>query len=178
MNDQGCGSRSGALRKVEDLNHTGLGVLEHFDVTVDDLPAGQAFLFLGLSGAGKSTISTMLAGIGATKVSDELVITLRENEGWVAEVTPFIGSVGLPHGRRFPLGALNLLIQAPEHHRSPAPVRSALPQLLRHTVTFGRDVSVKAAVLDLVVELLEAVPCYELEFAKRPDVADAILLTC
>ena len=139
---------------------------------------GVAQLFLGISGRGKSTIAQLLADIGATKVSDELVIVRRGPQGVEAIVSPFIGSLGLPHGREFPLGALNLLVQAPNHSRRRVAATEALPQLLRHAVTFAREPMIVGQVMDLLIGVLDEVPAYELEFAKRSDVAEAILLTC
>ncbi len=139
---------------------------------------GIAQLFMGVSGRGKSTIATMLTNIGATKVSDELVIVRTTPAGAEAIVSPFIGSVGLPYGKSFPISALNMLVQASQHHRRPIAVPEALPQLMRHTVSFAREPTIIQSILDLQLALLAAVPCYELEFAKRADVADAIFLTC
>ena len=139
---------------------------------------GIAQLFLGISGRGKSTIAQILEDAGATKVSDELVVVRRCPGGFEAVVSPFIGSVGLPHGKSFPLGALNLLVQAPTHARRDVSAKEALPQLLRHAVTFAKGPAIVGDVMDLLLDLLAKVPCYELEFARRADVADAILLTC
>ena len=142
---------------------------------------GVAQLFLGISGRGKSTIAAMLAdrdeGASATnitKVSDELVIVRKTEGGAEALVSPFIGSLGLPHGQSFPLGAFNMLVQAKEHSRRSISTAVALPQLMRHAVNFARDPQVLSRLLELQLSFCADVPCFELEFAKRPDVATVL----
>jgi len=138
---------------------------------------GRAQLFLGVSGAGKSTIAELLSQSGAgRKISDELVIA-RVGRRAEAVVAPFIGSVGLPHGERFELVALNFLVQAREHQRRALDAAESLPQLLRHAVSFANTPARIGEVMDLATELLDAVCAYELHFAPSADVATAIGLT-
>jgi hypothetical protein len=138
---------------------------------------GRAQLFAGISGAGKSTIAALLAGGDVHPISDELVIATCRNNQASAIVTPFIGSTGLPHGERFELAAIHFLVQAPEHRRRRLERVEALPQLLRHVVSFATEPSAIAGVMDLAAALLDAVDAFELRFAPRADVAAAIGLT-
>ena len=56
---------------------------------------GRAFLFAGVSGAGKTTISR-LAPPDATLLTDEISYLRREGEGYVAYGTPFAGELAKP----------------------------------------------------------------------------------
>jgi hypothetical protein len=140
---------------------------------------GAAQLFLGVSGAGKSTIARLVVEAGAARpLSDELVVVSVAGDRPEVVVAPFIGARGLPHGERHALVALNLLAQASAHHRRELRRVEALSPLLRHMVCFGRRARLGGTALELAAALLAAVPCYELQFAPRSDVADAIGLTC
>lgn len=133
---------------------------------------GEARLFLGKSGAGKSTIAALLHDAGAgRKISDELVVVSVAGGRPEAVVAPFIGAAGLPHGERYPLASLDLLVQAPRHHRRRLGAAEALGPLLRHLVSFARAPAANARVLDIGAELVARVPCFELSFAPRADVA-------
>lgn len=133
---------------------------------------GEARLFLGKSGAGKSTIAALLDGAGAgRKISDELVVVSVAGEEPEALVAPFIGGAGLPHGARYPLASLELLAQSPQHRRRRLGPAEALAPLLRHLVSFARSPAANARVLEIGAALVDRVPCFELAFAPRADVA-------
>ena len=53
---------------------------------------GKAFLFAGVSGAGKTTISR-LAPADATLLTDEISYVRKQNDGYVAFGTPFTGEL-------------------------------------------------------------------------------------
>src|ERR1035438_8270934 len=56
---------------------------------------GRAFLFAGVSGAGKTTISR-LAPPDATLLTDEISYLRREGDGYTAYGTPFAGELAQP----------------------------------------------------------------------------------
>ena len=143
-----------------------------------------ALVFSGVSGAGKSTISTMLAEhCGALKLADELLFVSKSGVSksgsrWHVTVAPFKGSEGLPHGESRELASVNFLVQAPEHHRKPIAPATAMNELCRHVVTYARAPKTSAKILGLVADLVSAVPCYELEFSKHPSVGEVLGITC
>tara|TARA_R110002073_G_scaffold74100_2_gene181038 strand:- start:28432 stop:29256 length:825 start_codon:yes stop_codon:yes gene_type:complete len=138
-----------------------------------------ALVFSGVSGAGKSTISTMLAEhCGALKLADELLFVSKSGGSWSVTVAPFKGSEGLPHGESRELASLNFLIQAPEHHRRRIAPAAAMNELCRHVVTYARAPKTSAKTLSLVADLVSSVPCYELEFSKDPSVGEVLGITC
>src|SRR5205085_1975329 len=72
---------------------------------------GKAFLFAGVSGAGKTTISR-LAPPDATLLTDEISYVRRDGDGYTAYGTPFAGELAKPgENIQAPLGALYLLAQ-------------------------------------------------------------------
>ena len=73
------------------------------------------FLFAGVSGAGKTTISR-LAPADVTLLTDEISYLRRNGEGYVAYGTPFAGELAkVGENIRAPLAALYLLAQGPEN---------------------------------------------------------------
>ena len=138
-----------------------------------------ALVFSGVSGAGKSTISTMLAEhCGALKLADELLFVSKSGGEWRVEVAPFKGSEGLPHGESRELASLNFLAQAPKHHRKRIAPTIAMNELCRHVVTYARAPKTSTKILSLVADLVSSVPCYELEFSKHPSVGEVLGITC
>lgn len=137
-----------------------------------------ARLFLGESGAGKSTISSMLgdSSLACRKISDELVAVVYDEQRsrWLAHVTPFIGGAGLPHGQSWPVKELYFLRQAPVHRRTRRPTTLALRELLRHVLAYVAEPDTADRVLGIAVQLATEIPCYELEFRKDLEVADVL----
>ena len=70
---------------------------------------GEAFLFAGVSGAGKTTISR-LAPPDAHVLTDEISYVRKEADGYFAYGTPFAGDLARPgENLRAPLAAVYLL---------------------------------------------------------------------
>jgi len=128
------------------------------------IAAGRAYVFAGASGAGKSTLSK-LAAPGA-RLSDEIVLLVKNRRGWRAHGTPFAGE--LPGGRRAsaPLGALYFLEKATAWSRRPIPRGEAARRLLRCVLSFGADQRQSLRLLDAAENLVQSVPCFALRFAK------------
>ncbi len=148
--------------------------------------AGRAAVFAGKSGAGKSTIAAMLKAHLPTleAISDELLVLAPTGAPdaaagpcWEAHVTPFLGSAGLEPGLRRPLGDIHFLVQAPHHRRAPLEPGPALRELLRHVLVYVAEPATAARVLSAAAQLVAAVPCYRLEFAKNPAVARVLGIT-
>lgn len=142
---------------------------------------GEALVFLGESGAGKSTIAAMLSGLDSCRsLSDELLIVTPgahrhdRHRAWVA---PFIGSDGLPHGASAPIKGLYFLRQAAEHRCSPLATPRALEQLMRCTLSYSPGPRTTQAVLDAGIGLLSTAAPHVLEFAKDLGVAQVLDIT-
>jgi hypothetical protein len=140
---------------------------------------GGAAVLAGKSGAGKSTIASMLAGVsGFERLADELVIVMPgANQGFDVHVPPFLGGVALPHGAHAPLAEMHVLVQARHHRRTPLARTEAVRALLPHVLAYVAEPETAAHALAAGAALAAAVPCYRLEFAKDPGVARVLGIT-
>lgn len=139
------------------------------------LRKGQAFLFAGVSGAGKTTISR-LAPTDATLLTDEVSYLRRNGSGYTAYGTPFAGELAKPgENVRAPLGALYLLRQGPENVIEPLASESeAVRRVMENVLFFAHDPELVRMVFDTVCDLVRAVPVYRLTFAPDERVWELI----
>jgi hypothetical protein len=138
---------------------------------------GRAWIFAGVSGAGKSTIASLLAGASPEliKIADELIIIKPAATGaFAAHVTPFIGSQGLPHRASMPVAALHFLVQARQHRRVPVARPDAVRELLRHVLVYVAEPMTAGRVLAVASSLAGQVPCHRLEFENNARVVDVL----
>jgi hypothetical protein len=137
------------------------GLLVHASSAVKN---GKAFLFAGVSGAGKTTISR-LAPPDATLLTDEISYIRREGNGYVAYGTPFAGELAKPgENVRAPLAALYLLAQGPENRIDPISAADATRAVLECVLFFAHDTKLVGKVFDSVCELVQTVPVQRLTF--------------
>jgi hypothetical protein len=134
---------------------------------------GVAHVFTGVSGAGKSTIATLLdRQPGFDRLTDELVVVARGP--WRVHVPALIGDAGLPIGTEAPLASVELLAQAAAHRRARLAPAAAVRELLRHVVVYAAEPATAERVLDIIEQLVIEIPCHRLEFANDPSVAAVV----
>ena len=136
---------------------------------------GRAFLFAGVSGAGKTTISR-LAPPDATLLTDEISYLRREADGYAAYGTPFAGELAQPgENVHAPLAAIYLLAQGTENRIDPVAEADALREVLRCVLFFAHDSELVGHVFDSVCHLVQRVPVRRLTFVPNYRVWELIV---
>ena len=135
---------------------------------------GKAFLFSGLSEAGKTTIAR-LAPQDATLLTDEASYVRRLNDQYLAYGTPFAGELGDP-GKNIsaPIAAVYLLAKSQENRITKIEPAEATRRLLRNILFFAHDEELVRHVFESACAFVAAVPVYELSFFPDERVWDLI----
>lgn len=151
----------------------GRGVELHSCGVIDR--AGRGHLFVGVSGAGKTTTAHLWEEAASGIVSDDRVI-VREHEGamWMFG-TPWHGEAELSMPEGVPLAGVYLLVQAAANVLVPLSPADAVARLFRCAFPLFHD----AASLDFTLSFLErltlSVPVRELQFTRDRAVVDLVL---
>ena len=136
---------------------------------------GRAFLFAGVSGAGKTTISR-LAPPDATLLTDEISYVRREGNAYRACGTPFAGELArVGENVSAPLHTLFLLEQGPENRIEPVSASEATRLLLRNILFFADDAELVRLVFQSACEFVERVPVRRLIFVPDKRVWEMIM---
>ncbi len=147
------------------------GFLVHAASAVRD---GAAFLFAGVSGAGKTTISR-LAPPDVTLLTDEISYVRPDGEGYRAFGTPFAGELSQP-GKNVsaPIAALFFLAQGPGNRIKDVSPDEATRLLLRNILFFAEDSELVNLVFQSACDFVERVPVRKLVFAPDERVWETI----
>lgn len=136
---------------------------------------GKAFLFSGVSGAGKTTISS-LAPPDATLLTDEISYLRRDDDRYIAYGTPFAGELARPgENVRAPLAALYLLRQGPQNVIEPIKNIDAVRLLMENVLFFAHDSELVDMVFESACDLVRRVPLRRLTFFPDSRVWDLIV---
>jgi hypothetical protein len=125
---------------------------------------GNAYLFCGLSEAGKTTIAR-LAPSDVALLTDEASYVRRVSDQYVAYGTPFAGELGEP-GKNIsaPIAAVYLLKKAPENRIESVEPAEAVRRLLRNILFFAHDAELVRLVFESACAFVSEVPVYQLSF--------------
>jgi hypothetical protein len=148
---------------------------------------GKAFLFAGVSGAGKTTISR-LAPADVTLLTDEISYVRRDvrkdvrkfdssakSEAYVAFGTPFTGELAkLGENTSAPVAALYLLAQGPENRIDPVAAADAGRELLANMLFFAEDQEMVHWAFQAACDFVHRVPVYRLTFVPDARVWEMI----
>jgi hypothetical protein len=136
---------------------------------------GEAFVFTGPSGAGKTTICDILsAKEGFTILHDDVVILSPGVDGFWAWSSPLHGQRPASRSISAPLRALFFIHQAKFNYVSRLAGRNVPGLISQGTMLTpwirtpdGRLINNTRSTLNLILLLSESIPCYELHF--KPD---------
>jgi hypothetical protein len=115
---------------------------------------GAAYLFAGVSGAGKTTMAR-LAPPDAVVLTDEISYVRRIGGSYRAYGTPFAGELARSGvNTSAPVASLFLLEQGPENRIEPVAQIDAARALMRHILFFAQEEEMVARVFDAVLEFV------------------------
>ena len=135
---------------------------------------GKAFLFAGVSGAGKTTISR-LAPPDVTLLTDEISYVRHFNSSYVAFGTPFTGEMAkLGENCSAPVAALYLLAQGAENRIEPVAAADAGRGLLANMLFFAEDQELVHWAFKAACDFVDRVPVYRLTFVPDARVWELI----
>jgi hypothetical protein len=135
---------------------------------------GKAFLFSGVSGAGKTTISN-LAPPEATLLTDEISYVRREGNRYMACGTPFAGELArVGENQSAPLSAVFFLEKGLQNSVEPVGAAEAVQRLLRNVLFFADDPELVKLVFQSACEFASLVPILRLVFVPDRRVWDII----
>jgi hypothetical protein len=125
---------------------------------------GKAFVFAGVSGAGKTTIAS-LAPPDATLLTDEISYVRKDGNQYAAFGTPFTGELGKP-GENVcaPIAALYLLEKGSQNHIAPVTAAEASRAFLSNVLFFAEQRELVRSVFHSACEFVGRVPIYRLTF--------------
>jgi hypothetical protein len=125
---------------------------------------GCAFLFAGVSGAGKTTISR-LAPSDAKLLTDEISYVVQHEGDYCACGTPFAGELARAgENVSAPIKTLFLLEKGPENRIEPVTESEAIHSILRNLLFFAEDPELVNQVFRSVCEFANQVPVRRLIF--------------
>lgn len=136
---------------------------------------GKAFLFAGVSGAGKTTISR-LAPPDATLLTDEISYVGKSGNGYVAFGTPFTGEMAkIGENTSAPVAALYLLAQGPENRIEPVNAADAGRGLLANMLFFAEDQELVQRAFTAACDFVDRVPVHRLTFVPDARIWELIV---
>ena len=137
---------------------------------------GRGYLFTGVSGKGKTTMSDLWKEAGATVIHDDLIVLTHAADGSViASGTPLNGNT---YARQTRLDAIFLIEHAAENSIEPVKGVEAFSSVMSNTIQHNYDKQIIENHLENLTKILAAVPVYRMRF--RPDndiVKETVALT-
>jgi hypothetical protein len=125
---------------------------------------GKAYLFSGVSGAGKTTISSLIPK-DVVLLTDEISYVRRDSQTYRACGTPFAGELArLGENASAPIERLFFLAKGPTNRIDPIESADALRMLLRNILFFADDPELVKLVFRSACDFLARIPVFQLTF--------------
>jgi hypothetical protein len=136
---------------------------------------GQGYLFLGHSGAGKSTSARLwMSDPGVKLLSDDRIIIRKQDGQFWMYGTPWHGDAGVSSPGRAPLSAIFFLEQAPVNQFLPIARTTAAAELFaRAFVPHYLEAGIRFT-LSFLDDLTHAIPCSTFRFTPTESAVEAI----
>jgi hypothetical protein len=132
---------------------------------------GRGLLFVGHSGAGKSTQTEMWSKVpGVVAMNDDRMAVRLKDEGAMVYGTPWGGELDISKSHKSPLAAIFILEHAPHNEVRRLDHESVASMLLARSFLPFWDPGLLARCIDVIGELLDAVPVYLLSCRPEPSV--------
>lgn len=136
---------------------------------------GRGRLFVGVSGAGKTTTAHLWADDAAGIVSDDRVIVREEDGAFWMYGSPWHGEAELSLATRVPLRDVYLLTQSPSNEIRALPAPIAVARLFGCTFPLFYDEAALSFTLEFFDRLCAAVPVRELLFTRDRAAVELVL---
>ena len=151
------------------LAHFSGGMLIHASGIKDN---DQGYLFTGLSGIGKSTMSRLWKDKGATVINDDRLWIHQLNGKWHIFNTPMIFYAQKP--LMSPLSKAFLLRQSPNNECNQITGIQSAMRFMSNCIQHFYNKEMTTAHLDRIVDLTSKVPLYDLGFKPDTEIVDLI----
>lgn len=136
---------------------------------------GRAFLFSGVSGAGKTTMAR-LAPADAALLTDEISYVIPQNGSYHAVGTPFYGELAKPgENLEARIEVVYLLAKGPRNVIEPVEGAAAVRGLMENILFFAREPEFVKMVFDSACEFVNRVPVRRLTFVPNASVWELIV---
>ncbi|HYI12176.1 MAG TPA: hypothetical protein VEK57_24190 [Thermoanaerobaculia bacterium] len=136
---------------------------------------GRGHLFVGVSGAGKSTTARLWGDAAAGIVSDDRVIVCEQDGAMWMYGTPWHGEAELAMASGVPLHGVYLLVQSEQNALLPLSHAHAVARLFGCTFPLFYDAAAVDFTVSFLARLAASVRVRELFFRRDPSVVDLVL---
>jgi len=141
-------------------------------------PSGRGLLFLGQSGAGKTTTARLWTGAtGAMVLSDDRIVVRHDGTSFRMWGTPWHGEEELAEPRDVKLDRVFLLRQAPGNEIEALPSAEAVARIIGCSFPPFHDRAGVEAVTATLDRLVGSVRCDELRFRNDPSAVESVVKT-
>jgi hypothetical protein len=151
-----------------------LGVEVHGCGLIDPLAGGQ--LFLGHSGAGKSTTTRIWETFRNAQIlsDDRIILRLRDGELWM-HGTPWHGEAAFASPGKAKIDRIFILQHGQQNEMKGLSRANAVGELFARCFPPFHSASGLERTLDFIHRALQAVPCYEFQFVPDQSAVKAVL---